>query len=99
MTIVESSPQYIKGADLKTIKDKIVFKPLSEFARGGKYDKIEGIIQVIAGETKFKAKWSCSDTVGNKLIQDLGSDTAEWIGKEIHVQYESINDKDSISLA
>ena len=99
MTIVESGPQYIKGLDLKNVKGTIVFKIVSEFARGGKYDKLEGIVQVVIGEQKFKAKWSCSDTVGNKLITDLGNDTTEWIGKEVHVQHESINDKDSISLA
>lgn len=99
MAKLEKTPQFIKGTDLKGESSAIVFKFLDEFIRGGDYNKLNGTIQVIAGEKKFKAKWSCSDKVGNQLIDFFGDDSTEWIGKEIEVKHALINNKDSIIIA
>lgn len=99
MAKLEKAPQYIKGEDLKGAGN-VEFKFLSEFIRGGDYNKLNGDIQVIPknGE-KFKARWSCSDKVGNQLIDMLGDDSSEWVGKQVTVTHSMVNNKDTIILA
>lgn len=98
MTLLEKAPQFIKGEDVIG-KKGLKFKFLSEFARGGDYNRLQGDIQVIDGETKYKAKWSPSDTVGNQLIDRFGADSAEWVGQEVEVRHGEKNGKHMIVLA
>ena len=98
MAKLEKAPQYIKGEDIQG-KKGLRFKFLSEFVRGGDYQKLSGDIQVIDGEDKYKAKWSMSDKVGNQVIDALGDDSAEWVGKEVEVQYAEVNGHKTIILA
>lgn len=98
MAKVEKTPEFIKGTDVKGAGE-VEFKFIDEFQRAGDYNKLTGMIQVIAGEEKFKAKYSMSDKVANKVIDILGDDTTEWVGKSLKFRHSEINGKDSIVLA
>lgn len=83
MAKVEKVPQFIKADEFAEGKSfKVSF--ISEFQRGGDHDKLSGTVFVMEdGKEKYKAKLSLSDSVGNEVIDQLGDDTAEWIGKEL----------------
>ena len=98
MAIVQKAPQFVKGKDLIGAGE-IEFKFMNEFIRSGDYQNLTGEIQMIKGDTKEKAKFSMNDKLGNQVIDLLGDDSAEWVGKSIKVRHAKINNFDTIELA
>ena len=96
---VELSEKYIKAEDIEGIKDvkfNIIEEPLEVIGQYGK--KIECRIIAKKEDVKEKAKWSLNNTNKDLLIKNIGSETTEWIGKDLAVHVETINGKKSILL-
>jgi len=94
---VEKSEKFVKAEDIgKTTVFKILEEPIEVQGNYGK--KLETRILMVDGNDKEKGRWSINNTNKDMLIDGVGSETAEWVGKELKVHTETINGKNSIIL-
>lgn len=96
---VTKTEKFVKAEDIKGVLDttfKILEEPIEVQGTYGK--KLECRIQMQNGSEKAFAKWSINNTNKDLLIDGVGSETSDWIGKELKVHVETINNKDSIIL-
>ncbi len=96
---VEKSEKFVKAEDIKgskNLKFKILDEPIEVTGDYGK--KLETRILMTDGDNKAKARWSINNTNKDILIDGVGQDTAEWVGKELTIHIENIKGKDSIIL-
>jgi len=94
---IAKSIQYIKAADVteQGIKFKIIEEPKD--VEGNYGIKLECKIQALGPKgDKIIARWTINNRSRDTLIDKLGSETADWIGKEIPVSSELVNGKESI---
>lgn len=96
---VEKSEKFVKAEDIEGTKGvtfSIIDEPIEVIGNYGK--KIECRITMQKGDEKAKAKWSISNTNKDLLIDNVGPETTEWVGKKLAVHVETINGKKSIML-
>jgi len=96
---VEKSEKFVKAEDVKGSKDtifKILDEPVEVTGDYGK--KLETRILMVSGDNKAKARWSINNTNKDLLIDGIGTDTADWVGKELKIHAEVIKGKDAIIL-
>ena len=96
---VEKSEKFVKAEDVKGSKDtifKILDEPVEVTGDYGK--KLETRILMVNGDNKAKARWTINNTNKDILIDGIGNDTAEWVGKELTIHVETIKGKDAIIL-
>jgi len=96
---VTKTEKFVKAEDIKGTPDtkfKILEEPIEVQGNYGK--KLECRIQMQSGEEKAFAKWSINNTNKDLLIDGISTETSDWIGKEVGVHVETINNKDSIIL-
>lgn len=96
---VTKTEKFVKPEDIKGNLD-VTFKILEEpYENTGNYGKkLECRIKMQSGEESAFAKWSINNTNKDMLIDAYGNETADWIGKELKVHVETINNKESIIL-
>lgn len=96
---VEKSEKFVKAEDIKGSKDmkfKILEEPVEVTGDYGK--KLETRILMTSGDSKAKARWTINNTNKDILIDGIGSETAEWVGRELTVHVDTIKGKSAIIL-
>jgi len=90
---VTKTERYVKVDDVKgklDTKFKILDEPVEVTGTYGK--KLECKIKY--GD--INAKWGINNMSKDTMIDGLGAETSDWIGKTIKVHVQTINNKDAI---
>ena len=94
---VTKSEKFVKATDLmhfKSVSFKILNEPVEVVGQFGK--KIECRVKVTGDDHTENDNWSINNTCKDYLIDKYGTDTAEWVGKDISIKIDVVMGKSAI---
>jgi len=95
---VTKSEKFVKASDLahfKTISFKILSEPVEVAGQYGK--KLECRVKVTGDGNPENGSWGINNTCKDYMIDKFGTETSEWIGKEIPISISTIMGKEAIT--
>ena len=94
---VTKSEKFVKAIDVQ--EGKVIFNIIEEpnEVKGDYGIKLETRVKMSSekGETAI-ARWTLNNTSKDNLINKYGTETTDWIGKNIPIVVEKISGKDAI---
>lgn len=96
MTKLTKTEQFVKPEDItKTGTTFTILEEPKEY--DGQFGKeLVTRVKMQNGENIAKAKWRINNTSKDILIDALGDESEEWIGKTVSVEIQNIANKDAI---